>query len=324
MNVAFDAGDRDPFDDWRFAVGPWRPRPLTRPEPKLPIRLRVALALAIALAHVALLYFAAREDGRLPASDAGLRTTLVFLSPPAARPRPATATPAPTSPRVRSPAAPDIPAPVEATRPPSPREGTPAAGTASRDAPVSVDPPTPAASPGAPLRLYESDGSLALPDDLVARMREVDAGTRTFDFQLPGLEESGRFMKRQPVLVHETTRFDEYWIPDRGALTRILEQAVKATTKSVEIPIPGVRGGKLVCSVSILALGGGCGVTNNADGYVVGRDDPDTLSPEEDAQCRAWWEQIVAAGDQDTWRHTRALYEAHCRKPLADVPPEPP
>ena len=37
--------------------------------------------------------------------------------------------------------------------------------------------------------------------------------------------------------------------------TKILEKAVKATTATVEIPIPGTRGGKIVCSVSILAMG---------------------------------------------------------------------
>ena len=71
-------------------------------------------------------------------------------------------------------------------------------------------------------------------------------------------------------------------------------------------------------------MGGGCGIRDYNDGYVVQLDDPATLNPEEAAQCAAWWEQIVAAETQDSWRHTRALYETHCRKPLAkdSAPPE--
>jgi hypothetical protein len=50
---------------------------------------------------------------------------------------------------------------------------------------------------------------------------------------------------------------------------------------------------------------------------VVETDDPNTLDPEEDKQCQAWWDRIVGASNQDVWRHTRDLYEAQCRKPLA-------
>ena len=185
---------------------------------------------------------------------------------------------------------------------------------------VAVEPPPPA---DRPLRLYDADGSIALPDDVIDRLAAVDGDHRVFDYQRPGLLESGRFMDRAPVLAYEGTRFDQYWIPEQPALIEILEKAVKATTGTVEIPIPGTRGGKLVCSVSLLALGGGCGVTNNNRGYVVQADDPTTLSPEEDAQCRAWWEQIVGADDQATWRQTREIYEATCRKPLAR-PQDPP
>jgi hypothetical protein len=126
------------------------------------------------------------------------------------------------------------------------------------------------------------------------------------------------------VLAYEPTRFDRYWIPEKDVLTEILEKAVEATSGTVEIPIPGSPGSKLVCSVSILAVGGGCGIVDKNDGYVVRLDDPDTLNPEEDAQCRAWWDRIAAAGSQAEWRDTRALYDHNCRKPLAkdDAPPD--
>jgi hypothetical protein len=123
-------------------------------------------------------------------------------------------------------------------------------------------------------------------------------------------------MRRQPALVYEPTQYEQYWKPERGRLTELLEKAVESTTGTVEIPIPGSPGSKLVCTVSVLAAGGGCGIVNNNDGYVLVLDDPNTLSPAEDKQCREWWDKIVSATSQDVWRGTRALYEAQCRKPI--------
>ena len=135
--------------------------------------------------------------------------------------------------------------------------------------------------------------------------------------QQPGLLDSGSFMRRQPALVYEPTRFDEYWIPEKDILTQVLEKAVEATTGTVEIPIPGKPGSKLVCTVSILAAGGGCGIRHNNDGYVVELDDPETLNEQEAAQCAAWWDQITNATSQAAWKGTRELYDFNCRKPLA-------
>ena len=76
----------------------------------------------------------------------------------------------------------------------------------------------------------------------------------------------------------------------------------------------------MVCTVSILALGGGCGVLTNGADWNGPQDDPNTLSPKEDKQCQAWWEKIVDAKTQDAWRDTKKLYEKECRKPLARAP----
>jgi len=76
----------------------------------------------------------------------------------------------------------------------------------------------------------------------------------------------------------------------------------------------------LVCKVSVLALGGGCGfVPNGGYGRVVAEneDDPETLSPEEDRQCQAWWEKITNTRSQREWLKTKELYEITCKKPLA-------
>ena len=176
---------------------------------------------------------------------------------------------------------------------------------------------------GGPLKLYNADGSLDLPDDVVAKLSETTTGDREFGYQMPGLEEAGRFMKRQPVLVYEPTKFDRYWIPEKDILTSLLEKAVEASTGTVEIPVPGSPGTKLVCTVSVLAMGGGCGFRDNNFGQVVELNDPNTLNPQEEKQCAAWWDRIVGAGSQQAWRETRALYEFNCLKPLEKKAVEP-
>ncbi|MCX7033541.1 MAG: hypothetical protein NT046_06160 [Arenimonas sp.] len=187
-----------------------------------------------------------------------------------------------------------------------------------------VELPPSGGPPGAPLKLFNADGSLDLPDDVVAKMGETTSGNREFGYQMPGLEESGRFMQRQPVLVYEPTKFDRYWIPEKDVLTSLLEKAVEASTGTVEIPVPGSPGTKLVCTVSVLAMGGGCGFRDNNFGEVVVLNDPNTLNPQEALQCAAWWDRIVGAGSQQVWRETRALYEYNCLKPLEKKPVQPP
>lgn len=175
------------------------------------------------------------------------------------------------------------------------------------------------ASTSAPLRLYNADGSLDLPPDVISDMAATTSSSgedRKFSFQLKGLDDADRFMKRQRVMVYEPTRFDQYWQPDQAEIVKLLAEAVERTTGTIKIPIPGSPGSTLVCTVSILAAGGGCGISNNNDGYLVELNDPDTLNPEEDKQCQAWWDKIVNARTQAEWRGTRDLYEAQCRKPL--------
>jgi hypothetical protein len=173
----------------------------------------------------------------------------------------------------------------------------------------------------APLQLYLPDGSLRLPEGMVADIDPL-ADERRFDFKFPDLEKAGHLLDRPPALVYEPTRFDQYWAPEEDVLTEVLRKAVEKTTKEVRIPIPGAPGRFLVCRVSLLAAGGACGVERNGGNNVVSLDDPDTLSPVEAAACEAWWNRIVGAGTQAEWRATRKLYEAECRKPLLKVAPE--
>ncbi len=213
------------------------------------------------------------------------------------------------------------PEPRQAQANSSPR--TARAGTASPEAPTRAPraSDTPTAAAPSPLRLYNADGSLSLPDDLLAEVDRQTGVGRRFDYEIKGLASAGSFLKRPPALVYESTRFEEYWQPDQSVLTELLEKAVTMTSPRIRLPVPGRPGSHIECVVVILAAVGSCAVVNNNDGYVVELDDPDTLDAAENQQCQAWWEQIVGASSQQIWRKTQSLYEAQCRKPLAKAPP---
>lgn len=168
-------------------------------------------------------------------------------------------------------------------------------------------------------QFYNDDGSVRIPADVLADLARLRGDRRDFDFQLPGLDRADALLEHHAPLEYRATRFDKDWRPDQDLLTEILSRAVEATTKEVRIPIPGDSRHHVVCKVSLLALGGGCGVESNGDddALLPGHDDPETLSAEEDRACQAWWEKIIAAKTQDEWRQTRKIYDATCRKPLA-------
>lgn len=170
--------------------------------------------------------------------------------------------------------------------------------------------------PASTLTLINKDGSLIMPE----RTREeflADIDNRLFDVQKKGLDDMDKLLRRPQPLEYRATLFDKGWQGDRPPLERVLEQAVRKSSVNIKIPVPGRPGAYLRCSIAVLALGGGCGFTANDDGYFVRADDPDTLSPEEDRQCAAWWDLIASAKTQALWRKTRQLYDQACRKPLA-------
>ncbi len=168
--------------------------------------------------------------------------------------------------------------------------------------------------------LYGPDGRLRLPADLMAQIDRKFGDDRTFSYQIPHLDDAQKLFYRPKALSYEPTRFAQYWKPDQDLLTELLTKAVEATTKEVRIPVPGNPRDTLVCQVSILAMGGGCGIEVNGSDYTGPKDDPNTLSPEEDRQCQAWWEKIVNTKTQDEWRATRKIYEQECRKQLERKP----
>lgn len=145
-----------------------------------------------------------------------------------------------------------------------------------------------------PLRIYDDTGRVSLPVDFIEKLDAANLPGKRFDFQNPDLELAGTFLKHPPAIDFNPTQFEQAWKPDQDILTELLEKAVEKTTKEIKIPVPGNPGVKLVCKVSVLALGGGCGfVPNGGYGRVIAddEDDPNTLSPEEDKQCQAWWEK---------------------------------
>ena len=87
--------------------------------------------------------------------------------------------------------------------------------------------------------LYNSDGSLRLPDEWTQQ-----SGIN--------VDRSGTWLKR-PGLEYRGTRFDRYWIPQGN----LLEEWVRRGIKKIAIPIPGTNT-RLECVVSMLQLGGGC------------------------------------------------------------------
>jgi hypothetical protein len=171
-----------------------------------------------------------------------------------------------------------------------------------------------------PLRLYDDTGRIVLPVDFVEKYDANNLPGKRFNFQNPDLELAGTWLKRPPAIDFDPTQFEQAWKPDQDILTELLEKAVEKTTKEIKIPVPGNPTVKLVCKVSVLAMGGGCGfVPNGGYGRVIpeNEDDPDTLSPEEDRQCQAWWEKINNTKNQSEWFKTKDLYDITCKKPLA-------
>ena len=257
------------------------------------------MVLVVAM-HLAL--FAALRDWtrpnlvRLDEGETVRRLEVVLLAPP---PPPAIVPP------IRS--APDSPAP--SPRPPP-----------DADSPAVEAEPAPEAEALAerPVRerLFREDGSLAVSEALLRELDSKIGPARIFDYQIAGLEKSGEVFERPPALVYEATRFEGYWKPTQDVLTEVLTRAVEASTATVRIPIPGRPGWRLVCSVAVLAVSGGCGMAGPRHGEIE-EDDPNTLDADEQRACDTLWEQVAGATTQSRQRQLLRLYETGCRKPFA-------
>lgn len=105
---------------------------------------------------------------------------------------------------------------------------------------------------GEPLGLYDAEGGPRLTDSPV----NTGQPPGTLDDRIIDLDRSGTWLKRKPT-PYEATTFDKYWLPKET----LLEEWVRKGIKRMVIPIPGTNK-KIECIVSILALGGGCGISD--------------------------------------------------------------
>ena len=141
-------------------------------------------------------------------------------------------------------------------------------GAASRNRPGSLA-GAPAGRDGA--GLFDRDGRARLPAGDAQSGRRGAPGGDADRWTRDRLDSAGTWLKRPPY-DYDPTSFDKYWVPNES----VLEQWVRQGIKDISIPIPGT-GKRLHCVVSLLQLGGGCGIAdpNLNDQPAVARPPPD-------------------------------------------------
>lgn len=127
----------------------------------------------------------------------------------------------------------------------------------------------PGGQAGSPSGLFNADGSPRLAGNSGQVGGGLPPGTITEDYEK--IDRMGTWLKRPPV-GYEPTAFDRFWVPHET----LLEEWVRRSVKEVLIPIPGT-GKRLRCTVTVLALGGGCVITdpNLLDNEAEARKPPD-------------------------------------------------
>lgn len=102
--------------------------------------------------------------------------------------------------------------------------------------------------------LYGNDGRPNMPAGMAAAGGGFPPGSDNWTrVQIDG---NGTWLKRPP-LDYRASRFEHYWRPHET----LLQEWVRKGIKSMEIPIPGTNK-RITCVVSMLQLGGGCGITD--------------------------------------------------------------
>lgn len=113
----------------------------------------------------------------------------------------------------------------------------------------------PGADSGRQPGLFNADGSPRLP----AGSRPAPGGglaPGTIEQDIANLDRAGTWLRRPPN-DFTPTRFDQFWAPNET----LLAEWVRRNIREVSIPIPGTSK-TLRCVVSLLQLGGGCGITD--------------------------------------------------------------
>ena len=100
--------------------------------------------------------------------------------------------------------------------------------------------------------LFNADGTPRLAD-APAPGRNAPG---TVEQNVADLDRAGTWLKRPPY-DYQPTMFDRFWVPHET----LLQEWVRKGIKAVSIPIPGTDK-KLMCVVSMLQFGGGCGLVD--------------------------------------------------------------
>ena len=109
---------------------------------------------------------------------------------------------------------------------------------------------TPGARPG----IYNQDGSLRMP---AAASAPGNAPPGSVEERIANLDRAGKWLQR-PGLPYKKSAFEKYWVPHET----LLQEWVRKGIKKLSIPIPGTSK-RLECVVSILQVGGGCGISDS-------------------------------------------------------------
>ena len=112
--------------------------------------------------------------------------------------------------------------------------------------------PTGGNKAGAKPGLFNQDGSPRLPPGAPPS----GAPPGSVEERIANLDRAGKWLER-PGLPYKRSAFEKYWIPHET----LLQEWVRKGIKSIAIPIPGTSK-KLNCVVSLLQLGGGCGISD--------------------------------------------------------------
>jgi len=117
--------------------------------------------------------------------------------------------------------------------------------------------------------LFDGEGVPRLPEGTAAAGNGLPPGSDRWTKE--DFDRAGTWLKRPPN-DYEPTRFDKMWVPNET----LLEKWVRQNIREMDIPIPGTTK-KLHCVVSLLQLGGGCGITdpNLNDQEATARPPPD-------------------------------------------------
>jgi hypothetical protein len=100
--------------------------------------------------------------------------------------------------------------------------------------------------------VFNADGSVKLADAPGSAAPGLPPGTVTEE--IADLDRAGTWRKRRST-DYEPTSLDKYWVPNET----LLAEWVRRSIRRVAIPIPGTSK-RVICDVTILAFGGGCGI----------------------------------------------------------------